>query len=78
MSEVIMTTVISSLFVLIGTIISVWVTHNKTKALSNMEQENIKEAIRILTERVDEHNGYAIEIPLIKKDIEYIKEKLNG
>ncbi len=74
MSDAIITTLISSAFVLVGTIVSIVVTSNKNRAVTTMEQNHIKESIRKLTERVDEHNNYAIEIPLIKKDINYIKE----
>lgn len=78
MSEAIMTTIISSVFLLIGTIVTVAVSSSKNRAIAVLEQQGIKEQIRILTDRVDEHNGYAVEIPLIKKDIAYIKEFLNG
>lgn len=74
--EAIITTVISSLCVLIGSIITVVVTNNKTKAVSKLEQDYIKNELKELKERVDEHNNYAIEIPLIKQDIKYIKDNL--
>lgn len=78
MNEAILTTIISSVCVLIGSIITVIVTNSKSRALSTLEQEHIKEQIKILSDRVDEHNNYAIEIPLIKKDISYIKERLDN
>lgn len=74
--EAIITTVISSLCVLIGSIITVVVTNNKAKAVSKLEQDYIKNELKELKERVDEHNNYAIEIPLIKQDIKYIKDNL--
>lgn len=76
MSDAVMTTIISSVFLLIGTIITVVVSSSKNRAIATLEQQGIKEQIRVLTDRVNEHNGYAIEIPLIKQDIAYIKEGL--
>lgn len=74
--DAIITTVISSVCVLIGSIITVVVTNNKNKAVSKLEQDYIKNELKELKERVDEHNNYAIEIPLIKQDIKYIKDNL--
>lgn len=74
--EAIITTVISSLCVLIGSIITVVITHNKSKAITQLEQDYIRKELKELKERVDEHNNYAIEIPLIKQDIKYIKDNL--
>lgn len=76
MTEAIVTTVISSLCVLIGSVITVVVTNNKTKAVTKIEQDYIRKELQELKDRVDEHNNYAIEIPLIKQDIKYIKENL--
>ena len=78
MNEAIITTIISSLCVLIGSVITVIVSNSRNRAVSELERNHIKESLKKLAERVDEHNNYAIEIPLIKQDIEYIKEKLNG
>lgn len=78
MNEAIATTIISSICLLVGTIITSIVTASKNRTIAVLEQENIKDSIRILSERVNEHNNYAIEIPLIKKDIAYIKERLEN
>ena len=75
--DAIITTVISSVCVLLGSVITVIVTNNKNKAVSKLEQDYIKNELKELKERVDEHNNYAIEIPLIKQDIKYIKDNLN-
>lgn len=74
--DAIITTVISSVCVLLGSVITVIVTNNKNKAVSKLEQDYIKNELKELKERVDEHNNYAIEIPLIKQDIKYIKDNL--
>lgn len=76
MMDAIITTVISSVCVLLGSVITVIVTNNKNKAVSKLEQDYIKNELKELKERVDEHNNYAIEIPLIKQDIKYIKDNL--
>lgn len=74
--DAIITTVISSVCVLLGSVITVIVTNNKNKAVSKLEQDYIKKELKELKERVDEHNNYAVEIPLIKQDIRYIKDNL--
>lgn len=74
--DAIITTVISSVCVLLGSVITVIITNNKNKAVSKLEQDYIKNELKELKERVDEHNNYAIEIPLIKQDIKYIKDNL--
>ena len=76
MTDAIITTVISSICVLLGSIITVIVTNNKNKAVAKIEQDYIKRELSELKSRVDEHNNYAVEIPLIKQDIKYIKENL--
>ena len=77
MNEAIATTIISSLCVLIGSIITVVVSSSKARAVQDLEQQHIKESLKELQDRVDEHNNYAIEIPLIKQDIAYIKKRIN-
>ena len=77
MNDAILTTIISSAFILLGTIITVVATNSRNRAVAELEQKNIKESIKALSERVDVHNNYAIEIPLIKKDIAYIKERID-
>lgn len=76
MNDAIITTVISSVFLLIGTIITVIATANRNRIITDQEQQHIKEELKKLSDRVDLHNNYAVEIPLIKKDISYIKEEL--
>lgn len=78
MSEAIVTTIISSICVLVASVVATVVTARKNRIISEMEQKHIKEEIEELKDRVDEHNNYAIEIPLIKQDITYIKEKLKN
>ena len=78
MSEAIVTTIISSICVLVASVVATVVTARKNRIISDMEQKHIKEEIEELKDRVDEHNNYAIEIPLIKQDITYIKEKLKN
>lgn len=78
MSEAIVTTIISSICVLIASVVATVVTARKNRIISELEQRHIKEELQELKDRVDDHNGYAIEIPLIKKDIQYIKENLKN
>lgn len=76
MSEAIVTTIISSICVLVASVVATLVTARKNRIISELEQKYIKSELAELKERVDEHNNYAIEIPLIKQDIKYIKENL--
>ena len=77
MNDAVITTIISSACVLIGSIITVVVSASKARAITDLEQQHIKESLKELSDRVDDHNNYAVEIPLIKKDIEYIKERID-
>lgn len=78
MSDAIITTIISSALLLIGTVITVVMAANKNRIIAEQEQKQIKAELKELKERVDKHNGYAVEIPLIKQDISYIKEQLKN
>jgi len=77
MQEAIVTTIITSFCLLIGNIIVAKVNADKTRALQESDQKQMKQELSELKDRVNEHNNYAIEIPLIKKDISYIKEQIN-
>lgn len=76
METVIITTIISSVCVLLASVITTVTTNKKNRIINELEQKQIKEEIKELKQRVDDHNNYAIEIPLIQKDINYIKEQL--
>lgn len=76
MNDAIITTIISSVFLLLGTIITVVVTSRKNRIIAEMEQKQLKKEVQKLTERVNEHNNYAVEIPLIKQELKFIKENL--
>jgi len=78
MTDAIITTIISSALLLIGTIITVIASANKNRIIAEQEQKLLKAELKELKERVDEHNNYAIEIPLIKQDISYIKEQIKN
>lgn len=78
MNDAIITTIISSALLLVGTIITVVFESNKSRIIAEQERKLLKDELKELKERVDEHNNYAIEIPLIKKDISYIKEQIKN
>jgi len=78
MNDAIITTIISSALLLIGTVITVIASANKNRIIAEQEQKLLKAELKELKERVDEHNNYAIEIPLIKQDISYIKEQIKN
>lgn len=68
--------IISSAFVLAGTIVTVIASNKKTKTEIQLKQAYNEEQIRELKETVKEHNDYAKNIPAIKVEIDNIKESI--
>ena len=76
MNEAIVTTIISSVCVLLASVVTTIITNRKNRIIAEIERNYIKQELKELKDRVDNHNNYAVEIPLIKQDIAYIKEEL--
>ena len=76
MNDNILTTIIASAFTLLGVIITVVVTNRKRKMEIEYAIKRQQEQIDEINEKLETHNNYAIEIPLMKKDISYIRESI--
>lgn len=67
MTEAIIVAAITSCVTLIGVLLS----NNKTQAVMETKVEE-------LTREVREHNNFAKRVPLLEKDVDYIKEHLDN
>ena len=77
MNEIILTTIISSGCLLIGTIITVLVSNSKIKNSMELKQKFQQGQIEEMKSDIKEHNNYAIHIPKIETEISNIKETLS-
>lgn len=76
--EQIVTTIISSVCLLIGTIVTVLVTNSKLKKEIELRQQFQQTEIDDLKKSLKEHNNYAKTIPIIETEIDYIKNSIEG
>lgn len=72
----IIVTLISSLCILIGTIITVIVGNSKIRTELMLKQKYQQEQIDAIKEQLKTHNDYAVSIPVIQVQIETIKNEL--
>lgn len=76
METVIITTIITSVCTLLGVIITVVTGNKKQKAEMALTQQQQKQEIKEIKAQLKEHNNYAIAIPVIQKELEYIRGTL--
>lgn len=76
MNTEIIVTLISSLCILIGTIITVIVGNTKIRTELMLKQKFQQEQIDSIKEQLKTHNDYAVSIPVIQVQIETIKNEL--
>ena len=76
--EGIVTTIISSVCLLIGTVITVVVTNSKLKRELELKQQFQQSEIDELKQSIKEHNNYAKSIPVIETEIEFIKSMMEN
>lgn len=76
--EGIITTIISSVCLLIGTVITVVVTNSKLKRELELRQQFQQTEIDELKQTIKEHNNYAKSIPVIETEIEFIKSMMEN
>ena len=74
MSDVIVTTIISSVCVLAGSIIASIMSANKSKVLIKADQEHMKEKMDEMSADIKEHNGYAKQMPVIVEKVEKLEK----
>lgn len=68
--------IISGLFVAIPTIISTVATINRNNALQDERLKTLSDNVVKLTDRVEEHNKFGIEIPQLKLRIDHLEEEV--
>lgn len=78
--ETIIAAAITGLFTLIGVVITVNKSNNKLCQEIKSEQAKAQAVTDLrldeLTREVREHNGFAKRMPVVEKDVEWIKEKM--
>lgn len=77
MNEAILTSIISSACTLIGVIITVVVTNKKARVETEMTLKQQQREIDDIKKKLDTHNDYAVKIPVIERDIQYIRENIS-
>lgn len=76
MESSILATIISSVCLLIGTVITVVVTNAKTRTESEIKQKFQQNEIDEIKKDIKEHNNYAKRLPIIETELTYIKEAI--
>lgn len=77
MDGTVLATLISSAGTLLGVIITVIISSNKTKNEIELKVKSQQHQIEEMKTDIKEHNNYAIHIPVIQEQIKNIKETLN-
>jgi hypothetical protein len=70
--------IISGLCVAIPTIISTVSTLNKNNALQDERLKVMSDQVAKLTEKVEEHNKFGVEIPQMKIRISHLEEEMKS
>lgn len=76
METQIIVTIISSVFILAGTVITVLASSHRRKIEQEFKQEYLQKEIEKLQADVAVHNEYAVNIPLILQKIEFIEQQI--
>lgn len=77
MGEAIIVAVITGGLSLIGTVITVLATSQKTEQAMQVAQAVTDTKIEELTREVREHNGFARRLPVVEEQIKHIQSRLN-
>lgn len=76
MDTQIIVTIISSVCLLVGTIVSVVVTSNKTRTELEIRQNFQQKEIEDIKNKLNEHNDYAKSIPKLESEIQILFDML--
>ena len=76
MESAILTSIISSLCTLIGVIITVVVSTRKNKIEMELRQKYQQEQINEIKEKLETHNDYAVKIPVMQSELQFIRENI--
>lgn len=74
--ETIITGIITGGLALIGVIITSLMNHKTIENTLNVNQAVMDTKLETLTEEVRKHNNFAVRVPMIEKDIEYLKHEV--
>lgn len=77
MPETIIVALVSSVIPLIGTVITVLFSYNKTDEMIKINQAVMDTKITELTREVREHNNFAKRMPVVEEQIKVINRRLN-
>ena len=77
MSETIIVALISSLIPLIGTVVTVLFSYNKTEENLKISQAVTDTKIEELTREVRTHNNFAQRMPVVEEQIKVINHRLS-
>lgn len=74
--ETIITGVITGGLALIGVIITNLTNHKTIENTLKINQAVMDTKLETLTDEVRKHNNFAVRVPIIEKDIEYLKHEV--
>lgn len=74
--ETIITGIITGGLALIGVIITSLMNHKTIENTLKVNQAVMDTKLETLTEEVRKHNNFAVRVPMIEKDIEYLKHEV--
>lgn len=74
--ETIITGIITGGLALIGVIITSLTNHKTIENTLKVNQAVMDTKLETLTEEVRKHNNFAVRVPMIEKDIEYLKHEV--
>lgn len=74
--ETIITGIITGGLALIGVIITSLMNHKTIENTLKVNQAVMDTKLETLTEEVRRHNNFAVRVPMIEKDIEYLKHEM--
>ena len=77
MPDTIVVALVSSIIPLIGTVITVLFSYNKTDETIKVNQAVMDTKITELTREVREHNNFAQRVPVVEEQIKVINHRLN-
>lgn len=77
MDAAIITSIVTSVFTLIGVIITVVASAGKQKTEMRIAQENQQREIDEIKKQLKEHNNYANTIPVIQTELKFLREDIS-
>ena len=72
------TEIIIAVLALIGTLGGSYFANNKNQAVMDEKIKDIKEDIKVLSERVDRHNNMVTRMYVAEKEIDHIQKQSRG